>query len=156
VNLTGGRTRDGGSIVGTSVFYSDASASGDSLNDELGVEALPEGQPSAPAAGAPPDPSSSNAKSDRRTTGSPNNPDDPVSMLDKELREKERNFIEWEETEKQLSSLVWICTSTHASSRVTVIDANNPADVLESFTVCSSHLLCIASVPGLFEARTKK
>ena len=34
------------------------------------------------------------------------------------------------------------------SSKVTVIDANNPADVLESFHVCSSHLLCIASVPG--------
>ncbi len=31
---------------------------------------------------------------------------------------------------------------------MTVIDANSPADVLESFHVCSSHLLCIASVPG--------
>ncbi len=32
--------------------------------------------------------------------------------------------------------------------QVTVIDANNPAEVLDSFQVCSSHLLCIASVPG--------
>jgi hypothetical protein len=32
--------------------------------------------------------------------------------------------------------------------QVTVIDANSPSDVLESFHVCSSHLLCIASVPG--------
>ena len=50
-----------------------------------------------------------------------------------------------------LSSLVWICTSTHSISKVTVIDANNPADVLESFHVCSSHLLCISSVPGAKE-----
>jgi len=32
-----------------------------------------------------------------------------------------------------------------------VIDANSPADVLESFHVCSSHLLCISSVPGATE-----
>ena len=51
--------------------------------------------------------------------------------------------------DQQLSSLVWICTSTHSISKVTVIDANNPADVLECFHVCSSHLLCIASVPGM-------
>ena len=36
-------------------------------------------------------------------------------------------------------------------TQVTVIDANSPADVLESFHVCSSHLLCIASVPGAKE-----
>ena len=50
--------------------------------------------------------------------------------------------------DQKMSSLVWICTTAHASSRVTVIDANNPADVLESFHVTSSHILCIASVPG--------
>lgn len=50
--------------------------------------------------------------------------------------------------EARLSSLVWICTSTHSISKVSVIDANNPADILQSFHVCSSHLLCIASVPG--------
>ena len=48
----------------------------------------------------------------------------------------------------KLSSLVWICTTAHNSSRVTVVDANNPADVLETFHVTSSHILCIASVPG--------
>ncbi|KAG8336626.1 C-Jun-amino-terminal kinase-interacting protein [Homalodisca vitripennis] len=53
-----------------------------------------------------------------------------------------------QESEQVLSSLVWICTSTHSVSRVTVIDANNPADILESFNVCQSYLLCIASVPG--------
>lgn len=37
-------------------------------------------------------------------------------------------------------------------SKVTVIDANNPADILEVFNVCQSHLLCIASVPGAKES----
>lgn len=31
---------------------------------------------------------------------------------------------------------------------MTVIDANNPAELLNSFGVCSNHILCIASVPG--------
>lgn len=51
-----------------------------------------------------------------------------------------------------MSSLVWICTSTQKVSKVTVIDANNPADILEVFNVCQSHLLCIASVPGAKES----
>lgn len=59
---------------------------------------------------------------------------------------------EGETLEQRLSSLVWICSSRRDESRVTVIDANNPADVLESFTVCASYLLCIASVPGATEA----
>ena len=50
-----------------------------------------------------------------------------------------------------MSSLVWICTTTHSSSRVSVVDANNPADVLETFHVTSSHLLCISSVPGTYD-----
>ena len=35
--------------------------------------------------------------------------------------------------------------------QVTVIDANSPSEHLESFHVCSSHLLCVASVPGAKE-----
>ncbi|XP_055357155.1 C-Jun-amino-terminal kinase-interacting protein 3-like isoform X2 [Paramacrobiotus metropolitanus] len=46
------------------------------------------------------------------------------------------------------SSVIWICSSTHSSGKVTVIDANRPNDVVESFPVCSSHLLCIGYVPG--------
>jgi hypothetical protein len=42
------------------------------------------------------------------------------------------------------------------SPQVTVIDANSPADVLESFHVCSSHLLCIASVPGAKVSRKQE
>ncbi len=44
------------------------------------------------------------------------------------------------------------CCLVHLpGAQVTVIDANSPADVLESFHVCSSHLLCISSVPGAME-----
>lgn len=106
VNLTGGRTADGGDIVGASVFYTSPPP----------VQAAAE--------------------------------QDEISRLDAEIKEGESVRAEAAAAELQLSSLVWICTSTHSISKVTVIDANNPADVLESFHVCSSHLLCIASVPG--------
>ena len=78
-------------------------------------------------------------------------PQDEISKLDAEIKESETIQAEAAEAEQLLSSLVWICTSTHSISKVTVIDANNPADVLESFHVCSSHLLCISSVPGAKE-----
>ena len=81
--------------------------------------------------------------------------DDEVEKLDAELNEAKQTVNEAVEADKQLSSHVWICTSTHAISKVTVIDANSPADVLESFHVCSSHLLCIASVPGAKESDYK-
>ena len=110
VNLTGGRTADGGDIVGASVFYT-----------------------------SPPP---------VQAAASPATEQDEISRLDAEIKEGESVRAEAAAAEQQLSSLVWICTSTHSISKVTVIDANNPADVLESFHVCSSHLLCIASVPG--------
>lgn len=53
--------------------------------------------------------------------------------------------------DQQLSSFVWICTSTHSASTVTVIDAKNPADVLDSFPICQTHLLCICTVMGALE-----
>uniref|UniRef100_T1IY26 C-Jun-amino-terminal kinase-interacting protein 4 n=1 Tax=Strigamia maritima TaxID=126957 RepID=T1IY26_STRMM len=111
VNLTGGRTRDGGSIVGASIFYSNSSEKEDKSHE---------------------------VKSE-------------VEQLNQELKDQERDRIESEELEKSLSSLVWICTSTHSKSKVSVIDANNPADILDAFDVCTSHLLCIASVPGAKE-----
>lgn len=60
------------------------------------------------------------------------------------LQEQEKELRHQDE----LSSLVWICTTTHATSKVIVIDANQPGNILESFFVCNSHVLCIASVPG--------
>ena len=79
-------------------------------------------------------------------------PEDAIEHLDKELQESEQRRLEAERLEQQLSSLVWICTSTQKMSKVTVIDANNPAEILDTFNVCESHLLCIASVPGAKES----
>jgi hypothetical protein len=50
---------------------------------------------------------------------------------------------------EQLSSLVWICTSTSTESRVVVIDANSPGDILETFRVSTASILCIASISGM-------
>ncbi|KAF4106953.1 hypothetical protein G5714_012943 [Onychostoma macrolepis] len=113
VNLTGGKTRDGGSIVGASVFYKDVS-----------------GEESGPI-------------SPRKKRGSQSS----LERLEQELKEQEKELRHQDE----LSSLVWICTTTHATSKVIVIDANQPGNILESFFVCNSHVLCIASVPGARE-----
>ena len=43
---------------------------------------------------------------------------DEVKKLDQELAEAKRVEEEARETEYQLSSHVWICTSTHAISKV--------------------------------------
>uniref|UniRef100_A0AAV2MTK5 RH2 domain-containing protein n=1 Tax=Knipowitschia caucasica TaxID=637954 RepID=A0AAV2MTK5_KNICA len=107
VNLSGGRTRDGGSIVGASVFYSDAPA------------------PESPH----------------------NKRQSSLDQLDQELKEQQQEHRQQEE----LSSLVWICTSTQSTTKAVVIDANQPGNILESFLVCSSHVLCITSVPGARE-----
>lgn len=61
------------------------------------------------------------------------------------------SFEKYIKSDHELSSLVWICTSTHTASTITVIDAKNPAEVLESFPVCQNHLLCICTVPGALE-----
>uniref|UniRef100_A0A674BR79 C-Jun-amino-terminal kinase-interacting protein 4 n=1 Tax=Salmo trutta TaxID=8032 RepID=A0A674BR79_SALTR len=111
VNLSGGKTRDGGSIVGASVFYNDLTSPG----------------PESPL----------------RKTGSQSS----LDKLDQDLKEQEKELLHQEE----LSSLVWICTSTQATTKVIVIDANQPGNVLENFFVCNSHVLCIASVPGARE-----
>ncbi|XP_076337495.1 C-Jun-amino-terminal kinase-interacting protein 4-like isoform X3 [Tachypleus tridentatus] len=79
-----------------------------------------------------------------------------VPALDAEresIKEAETLFFNSEENslealDKKLSSFVWIGSSSHTRSKVTVISANNPASTLDSFHVCSAHLLCMASVPG--------
>uniref|UniRef100_A0A669CR87 C-Jun-amino-terminal kinase-interacting protein 4 n=1 Tax=Oreochromis niloticus TaxID=8128 RepID=A0A669CR87_ORENI len=106
VNLSGGKTRDGGSIVGASVFYSDMSG------------------PESP----------------KKKIGSQSS----LDKLDQELRKEQRH-------QEELSSLVWICTTTKSTTKAVVIDANQPGNILESFFVCNSHILCIASVPGARE-----
>ncbi|XP_038012787.1 C-Jun-amino-terminal kinase-interacting protein 4 isoform X2 [Motacilla alba alba] len=111
VNLSGGKTRDGGSVVGASVFY----------NDVTGVD----------------------ADGNKQLTGSQSS----LDKLDQELKDQQKELKHQEE----LSSLVWICTSTHSATKVIIIDANQPGNILDSFIVCNSHVLCIASVPGARE-----
>ncbi|KAI1232413.1 hypothetical protein IHE44_0006873 [Lamprotornis superbus] len=112
VNLSGGKTRDGGSVVGASVFYNDVTAV--------------------------------DADGNKQQTGSQSS----LDKLDQELKDQQKELKHQEE----LSSLVWICTSTHSATKVIIIDANQPGNILDSFIVCNSHVLCIASVPGSQEA----
>ncbi|KAL2297745.1 hypothetical protein Nmel_016308 [Mimus melanotis] len=107
VNLSGGKTRDGGSVVGASVFYNDVTAV--------------------------------DADGNKQQTGSQSS----LDKLDQELKDQQKELKHQEE----LSSLVWICTSTHSATKVIIIDANQPGNILDSFIVCNSHVLCIASVP---------
>uniref|UniRef100_A0A8C5X5C5 Sperm associated antigen 9 n=1 Tax=Malurus cyaneus samueli TaxID=2593467 RepID=A0A8C5X5C5_9PASS len=111
VNLSGGKTRDGGSVVGASVFYNDVTAV--------------------------------DADGNKQQTGSQSS----LDKLDQELKDQQKELKHQEE----LSSLVWICTSTHSATKVIIIDANQPGNILDSFIVCNSHVLCIASVPGARE-----
>ena len=47
--------------------------------------------------------------------------EDELEALDSELKSGTRNVEEAVQEQQNLSSLVWICTSTHAISKVTVI-----------------------------------
>ncbi|XP_021784727.1 C-Jun-amino-terminal kinase-interacting protein 4 isoform X6 [Papio anubis] len=111
VNLSGGKTRDGGSVVGASVFYKDVA----------GLDTEGSKQRSASQSS--------------------------LDKLDQELKEQQKEL----KNQEELSSLVWICTSTHSATKVLIIDAVQPGNILDSFTVCNSHVLCIASVPGARE-----
>ncbi|XP_046853151.1 JNK-interacting protein 3-like isoform X2 [Xenia sp. Carnegie-2017] len=53
--------------------------------------------------------------------------------------------------EESNSATLWIGSSTHSCSKVTVIDGNSPQKVLECFVLCSSHLLCMTAVPAVSE-----
>ncbi|XP_037648332.1 sperm associated antigen 9a isoform X8 [Sebastes umbrosus] len=66
---------------------------------------------------------------------------------DQEKGEPEKELVVQDET----SSRVWVCTSTHSSTKVMVLDATQPSDLLDSFYACNTHVVCIASVPGVLE-----
>ncbi|XP_075991589.1 JNK-interacting protein syd isoform X3 [Anticarsia gemmatalis] len=115
VNLNGGRTPDGGCMIGESVFYAnqeDKSENTMSLAYEM---------------------------SKAQSVHSPE-----VEQINQQLQSTQS--VEY--TEKNLSSLVWICSSNQNKGIVMIIDANNPAEVIESFPVTDKHILCVASVPG--------
>ncbi|KAG8506341.1 C-Jun-amino-terminal kinase-interacting protein 3, partial [Galemys pyrenaicus] len=46
------------------------------------------------------------------------------------------------------SSRVWILTSTLTTSKVVIVDANQPGTVVDQFTVCNAHVLCVSSIPA--------
>lgn len=48
----------------------------------------------------------------------------------------------------EASSLVWVCGSDEQNSFVSVLDANQPGNLLESFSIEEANILCIASVAG--------
>ncbi|XP_055601258.1 JNK-interacting protein 3 isoform X2 [Uranotaenia lowii] len=112
VNLHGGYTRDGGCMVGASIFYS--------KKIESKITEITDNETNAVG---------------------------ELESLEKHLVSINSNL----NSETELSSYVWICTSTHSASTVTVIDAKNPAEVLDSFPVCQNHLLCICTVQGAVE-----
>uniref|UniRef100_A0A674D193 C-Jun-amino-terminal kinase-interacting protein 4 n=1 Tax=Salmo trutta TaxID=8032 RepID=A0A674D193_SALTR len=81
------------------------------------------------------------------------------SMLEGQSRKGSVSSLDHLETENkkekelrlqdEMSCRVWICTSTHSSTKVMVLEANQPSDLLDSFYACNSHVLCIASIPGV-------
>ncbi|CAD5222446.1 unnamed protein product [Bursaphelenchus xylophilus] len=74
---------------------------------------------------------------------------DPVKYMPSDPIQKKRLMEQWPIWES--SSLVWICSSNEKRSYVTILDSNNPNCIVECFSVCTSHLLCISSVPGVRE-----
>ncbi|XP_026315689.1 JNK-interacting protein 3-like isoform X2 [Hyposmocoma kahamanoa] len=115
VNLNGGRTPDGGCMIGESVFYA--------KDDDKAENTL----------------CLAYEMSKAQSVHSPE-----VEQINRQLH----STHSVERSEKNLSSLVWICSSTQTKGVVMIIDANNPAEVIESFPVSDKHILCVASVPG--------
>ncbi|XP_059928526.1 C-Jun-amino-terminal kinase-interacting protein 4-like isoform X2 [Gadus macrocephalus] len=73
------------------------------------------------------------------------------SSLDQLEHDKEQEGGEPQEEVGVRSSRVWLCISTHSSTKVLVLDASLPSEQLDSFYACNTHVLCIASVPGVLE-----
>ncbi|KAF7659415.1 hypothetical protein LDENG_00298260 [Lucifuga dentata] len=77
-----------------------------------------------------------------------------LDQLDQDIKDQEKGEQEKEKElvlQDEMSSRVWVCTSTHSSTKVMVLDASQPSDLLDSFYACNTHVLCIASVPGVLE-----
>ncbi|XP_072298564.1 sperm associated antigen 9a isoform X2 [Eucyclogobius newberryi] len=75
-----------------------------------------------------------------------------LDTLDNDTKEPEKVDVERDLlVQDETSSRVWVCTSTHSSTKVMVLDATQPADILDTFYACNTHVLCIASVPGVLE-----
>ncbi|XP_073349900.1 sperm associated antigen 9a isoform X4 [Pagrus major] len=76
-----------------------------------------------------------------------------LDQLEQESKDVEKGDQEKElVAQDEISSRVWVCTSTHSSTKVMVLDASQPSDLLDSFYACNTHVVCIASVPGALES----
>lgn len=120
VKLGGGRTRDGGCIVGASIFYS--------------TEKKEE--------------SDDSGKKDTTKEKDEKNEEKSNEELE-EINRELKDYDEYVESEEKLSSLVWIATYDGKQSAVRVLDANKPSETIQSF-ICSqtSQIICMTSVPG--------
>ncbi|XP_062957359.1 C-Jun-amino-terminal kinase-interacting protein 3 isoform X4 [Cynocephalus volans] len=91
-----------------------------------------------PGNGVKPGPGRDPLTCDREAEGEPkSNHTSPEKKKAKELPETDAT-----------SSRVWILTSTLTTSKVVIIDANQPGTVVDQFTVCNAHVLCISSIPA--------
>ncbi|XP_070398797.1 sperm associated antigen 9a isoform X3 [Nothobranchius furzeri] len=71
-----------------------------------------------------------------------------LDQLDQENKERgEKDLI----LQDEVSSTVWVCMSTNSSTKVLVLDATQPTDLMDSFYACNTHVVCIASVPGVLD-----
>uniref|UniRef100_M4AI81 C-Jun-amino-terminal kinase-interacting protein 4 n=1 Tax=Xiphophorus maculatus TaxID=8083 RepID=M4AI81_XIPMA len=72
-----------------------------------------------------------------------------LDQLEQENKEKgEKEPI----VQDEMSSRVWVCMSTSSSTKVMVVDATQPTELLDSFYACNTHVICIASVPGVLDS----
>ncbi|XP_020561033.1 C-Jun-amino-terminal kinase-interacting protein 4 isoform X4 [Oryzias latipes] len=70
-----------------------------------------------------------------------------LDQLEQDSKDQEKE----EKDVEEVSNRVWVCMSTHSSTKVLVLDATQPSDLLDSFYACNTHVVCIASVPGVLE-----
>ncbi|XP_078481918.1 C-Jun-amino-terminal kinase-interacting protein 4 isoform X10 [Ciona intestinalis] len=130
VNIADGRTRDGGSIVGTSSIFYDGKEL-DTVKEREETDQSEE-----------------------------NGDQNDVVDLEEELETQTQSFKFDEKRRAALSSLVWIISGDTRSgngvfggSKVSVMDAREPNKYLDQFPIGSNdtHVLCVTSVPGALE-----
>uniref|UniRef100_A0A183CLW4 WD_REPEATS_REGION domain-containing protein n=1 Tax=Globodera pallida TaxID=36090 RepID=A0A183CLW4_GLOPA len=86
---------------------------------------------------------------------------DPISSCDPDLllREKEAQLSNDSEKRRrrrdsallEASSLLWVCGSDEQRSFVSVLDANQPSNILAGFSIEDANVLCVASAAGIRE-----
>ncbi|XP_041812592.1 sperm associated antigen 9a isoform X5 [Chelmon rostratus] len=86
-------------------------------------------------------------------TGQTKGSQSSLDQLEQESKDQDKGEQEKELVlQDEMSSMVWVCTSANSSTKVMVLDASQPSDLLDSFYACNTHVVCIASVPGVLES----